>query len=128
VLGKAVEAYCQDMRGRGGSEKWIRERERNCKRYLEQPWGNTSLRNLSDRLLDVREWHVKISKTHGPSAANHAGRLLRQTYRNVADTIDRTLPAANPTSAIIWRKAGPVTEVPLRPSGHFLNLEGLNDG
>lgn len=102
TLGVAFDRFKESTgkRGKRKSPRWIKECERNFERNL-RPWSDEPLRDLSDDPDRVRAWHKEVAEGRGPSEANHAGRLLRSIYQN-AMSVDRSLPAGNPTSAIAW--------------------------
>jgi integrase len=102
LLGTAFDRFKSSTgkRGKSKSPRWIKECERCYERNL-RPWHDESLRDLSNDPDRVRSWHIDVQHQRGPSEANHAGRLLRAIYQN-AISLDRSLPAANPTSGIAW--------------------------
>ena len=68
------------------------------RRYLIPEFGSLTLRELSDSPQLIHDWHKKVSR-HSAVSANNAARLLRACYRRAA-RLDRSLPAALPTSAV----------------------------
>lgn len=65
-------------------------------------WANVPLRTLLDNPRMAKEMHERITKESGPSAADHAARLLRSIYRNAAK-LDTALPRdRHPCSAVEW--------------------------
>jgi integrase len=64
------------------------------------------LGDLSNNPGHVRDVHKRITRDHGPVAANRAMQVLRATYRHAAK-LNRQLPPALPTSAVLWNTEAP---------------------
>jgi integrase len=80
--------------------------EKLRRQFLSPEFGRWPLADLSNSPEAVRDWHEKITKEAGPVSANRAAQALRATYR-FASRLNRSLPPALPTSAIVFN-----TEVP----------------
>ena len=96
-LDAALDAYVQYLRERR-TLKAARNAKSLAKLYLLPELGSLTLRELSDSPALVSDWHTRCSRRSAVSA-NNAARLLRAVYRRAA-RLDRTLPAALPTSAV----------------------------
>jgi integrase len=64
------------------------------------------LADLSNNPGHVRDVHKQITRDNGPVAANRAMQVLRATYRHAAK-LNRQLPPALPTSAVLWNTEAP---------------------
>jgi integrase len=95
TLVDAYNEYSTALKRRGVSENTLIHNAATWKRVSR--YGNRELALITKR--DVRAWHTEWGKS-GPSAANHAGRLLRTVYNYAARFADH-LPA-NPCTAIEW--------------------------
>lgn len=102
TLDEAMIAFVADRRAAGPkAQGWAKQCERHYGWFMRDRWGGRTLLSLSNAPLEVRTWHTNITQVNGPSAANHAGRILRAVY-NHAKKANRGLPEENPTSAIKW--------------------------
>lgn len=95
TLGDAYAEYVTALKRRGVSENTLKHNAGTWKRLSR--FENRELALITKR--DVRAWHSEWGKS-GPTAANHAGRLLRTVY-NYAARFSDDLPA-NPCTAIEW--------------------------
>ncbi len=96
-LDVALDAYVDYLRERK-TLKAARNAKSLAKLYLLPEFGSLTLRELSDAPALVHDWHKRCSRRSAVSA-NNAARLLRAVYRR-ACRLDRSLPAALPTSAV----------------------------
>jgi integrase len=122
---------------RGKPPRWAKNVE-YLKKHLAQ-FEHHTLADLSDMPREVMQWHTKVTEKHGPVTANQAAKVLRACYRRAA-RLDRSLPAALPTSAVEyneetrsqdalafgdfvkWRKAWEAIESPTRKAFQKINL------
>ena len=70
-----------------------REAEADWRRYMQQ-WRNRKLSDLTR--LDVREWHARLGRDHGPVSANRALAMLKAIFNFASSELDLTIenPAA----------------------------------
>lgn len=64
------------------------------------------LADLSNNPAHVRDVHKQFTRDYGPVVANRAMQVLRATYRHAAK-LNRQLPPALPTSAVLWNAEEP---------------------
>ena len=103
-LDTALASYIEYLRDHK-TLKAARNAKSLAKLYLLPEFGSLTLRELSDSPAMVEEWHKRISK-HSTAMGNNAARLLRACYRRAA-RLDRSLPAALPTSAVTYNREEP---------------------
>jgi integrase len=82
----------------GKDGRWSKESARSYRLHLSH-WAKRSLASLSDAPDEVAKWFDKVTDRAGPSAANHAARVLKAIYIR-AQRLNRHLPAMPPTSGI----------------------------
>lgn len=95
-LGAAFEEYHAALKRRAVSPRTLIHNEGVWRRTLSKHAGH-ELSSLSKR--EVRSWHTGWGD-RGPTAANHAGRLLRTIYNYASKRLDDLPP--NPCVAIEW--------------------------
>ena len=143
TLTAALDDYLDHLRkqskDKGKEATWARIATSYARCHLIPTFGNWTLAELSDAPAAVRDWHRSITREAGPIAANQCARLLRATYKHCAK-LDRSLPAALPTSAVKanpeppstaglafadfpdWYRAVSAIRMPVRRSFHLVNL------
>lgn len=94
TLSEAYHAYDTALVRRGASSNTRKLNGHNWNRFLSS-YGTRVLTQISKR--DVRTWHG-LWRQSGPTAANHAARLLRAIFNYAAKFADEPLP--NPCTAI----------------------------
>ncbi|MCW0047571.1 Arm DNA-binding domain-containing protein [Brevundimonas sp. BT-123] len=96
TLGAAFEEYHAALKRRAVSPRTLTHNEGVWRRTLSKHAGR-ELGSLNKR--EVRSWHTGWGD-RGPTAANHAGRLLRTVYNYASKRLDDLPP--NPCVAIEW--------------------------
>jgi integrase len=127
------------------SAKWAEIVEGIGDNHLKPKWKGWHLDKLAKSPKIVRKWHRELSDDVGPTAANHAARVLRATYRYAAKE-DTSLPrdrhpctsveynAEHPREVGIedwkaWRVAWDAIDNPTRKAMHlFALLSGVRPG
>jgi len=139
---EAWEEYAQHLLGlakrRGKPPRWHKNATYWAKTLILPYWGKWPLAEMSASPAAVRDWHREITAKSGPVSANRSASILRATYKHAAK-LNRDLPAALPTSAVIrniesesqrglafkdfpaWRQAVMALPEPNR-SFHMINL------
>lgn len=109
------------------SERTIQQLD-DCVNRLLAGWLDVSLAELADNPSAVAEEHERITRDHGPYAANRAMAALRAIY-NFAHKRDRSLPEVNPTVDVIFNpEHRRNTGMSLRQlTGWFKRLEALSN-
>ncbi|MGH9810039.1 MAG: tyrosine-type recombinase/integrase, partial [Terriglobia bacterium] len=104
---KFADAFADylDFLQRARSVRWHYNVAALGRLYLLPKWGAWSLADMSAKPRAVKDWHTELTK-RGPASANHAGRVIRATFR-FAKREHRDLPIHDPTTAIIWNKTTP---------------------
>jgi integrase len=69
-------------------------------------FGKWPLADLSHSPAAVRDFHARMTKENGPVSANRAMQVLRAAYKH-ASKLNRSLPPALPTSAVLWNVERP---------------------
>jgi len=105
-FGPAFETYLERLKTqaekKGKPPRWWANAKKLYETHLKPEWENWSLYDMSQNPRAVKAWHDKLARTI-PTTADHCGRLIRACYREEA-RLDRTLPAALPTSGIRFGK------------------------
>jgi integrase len=96
-LDAALDAYVRYLREHKTGKSAINAASLS-RLYLLPDFGALTLRELSDSPQLIHDWHKRVAR-HSAVSANNSARLLRACYRRAA-RLDRTLPAALPTSAV----------------------------
>jgi hypothetical protein len=81
--------------------RWL-ARGRGVEAHIFPEWDGWTLVQMSDNPKAVKAWFTKLHKAI-PTSAAHCARLIRACYRQEA-ALDRSLPAALPTSGIKLKK------------------------
>jgi integrase len=100
-------------------------------------WGKWALLEMSNSPGPVADWHEQVTRERGAVTANRCIQIIRAAYRRAA-RLDRSLPAALPTSAVTmnveharqvgienwsaWRAEWEAIPSPTRRAFHILNL------
>lgn len=96
TLGAAFDEYHSALKRRAVSSRTLAHNEGVWRRMLAK-YAARELTTLTKR--EVRSWHTGWGE-RGPTAANHAGRLLRTVYNYASKRLDDLPP--NPCVAIEW--------------------------
>lgn len=96
TLGAAFEEYHAALKRRAVSPRTLAHNEGVWRRTVSK-YAGRELSSLGKR--EVRSWHTGWGD-RGPTAANHAGRLLRTIYNYASKRLDDLPP--NPCVAIEW--------------------------
>jgi len=117
-VGQALDNYLKHLRsqsargGRGAKKGAPPKPPRhadNVEKLRRQFFGEFEswpLADLSNTPGIVADWHEKNTEAAGPISANRAAEVLRACYRH-ALKLDRHLPAALPTSGIVFNSEHP---------------------
>jgi integrase len=109
-LDAALDEYLKHLRAKaaraGKPPRHAFNVEKLRRRFLSPEFGRWPLADLSNTPEAVRDWHERISREAGPVSANRAAEVLRATYR-FASRLNRSLPPALPTSAIVFNPETP---------------------
>lgn len=102
----AFENYLVHLRtqaeAKGKPPRWYQGAKKLAERHIFPHWDGWTLVQMSDNPRAVKAWFVKLDKTI-PASAAHCVRLIRACYRQELG-LDRSLPAALPTSGIKLKK------------------------
>jgi hypothetical protein len=99
----AAEAKAE---AKGKPARWAKNARLIGSSLLLPEFGRWPLSDLSAAPAVVRDFHKRITRDSGPVQANRAMAVLRATYRNAAK-LNRDLPPALPTSAVVWNTEKP---------------------
>jgi integrase len=120
-FGAAFEAYLDHLKAqaerKGKPPRWYLNARKLADAHILPEWRDWTLYDMAMNPRAVKAWHAKLAKTI-PTTADHCGRLIRACYREEA-RLDRTLPAALPTSGIRFGKvkvSGKVLDFPAFPA------------
>ncbi len=91
---------------KGKNAKWAYNAQSIANTVLLPEFSRWPLADLSHAPGVVRDWHLKVTKDRGPVLANRAASILRSCYRYAAK-LNRQLPPALPTSAVLWNVEEP---------------------
>ena len=91
---------------KGKAAKWAYNAQSIANTVLLPEFGRFPLADLTHSPALVRDWHLKVTKQRGPVLANRAASILRSCYRYAAK-LNRELPPALPTSAVLWNVEEP---------------------
>lgn len=148
-FGEAFERYLAHLKkqaeDKGKPPRWHDNARKLYEGHIKPQWAHWTLYDMSQQPRAVLGWYSKLARTI-PTTADHCARLIRACYKEEA-RLDRTLPAALPTSGIrfkkivvqeqampssqfgAWRKAWDKIESPVRRGYHLANLlTGLRPG
>ncbi len=102
----AFENYLEHLRTqaeeKGKRPRWYLNAKKLAETHIYPQWDGWTLVQMSDNPRAVKAWFSNLNKTI-PTTAAHCVRLIRACYRQEAG-LDRTLPAALPTSGIKLKK------------------------
>jgi integrase len=131
---------------RGKPARWAGKVRSLSRLYLIPPWGKWPLAGMSGSPAAVRDWHIRVTRDAGPTTANRCVQVMRACYKH-ASRLNRSLPVALPTSAVImnvekpsqralafsdfpaWSAAWGKIESPIRRAYHlFCLLTGVRPG
>ena len=90
---------------KGNAMNWPRTVRSLARKYLLPQWGAWTLADMSASPLEVRDWHLELSKTV-PMTANHCCAVIRASYKHMRK-LERGLPADLPTSGVKWNEENP---------------------
>jgi integrase len=106
----AFTDYCAHLEAKakrkGKPPRWLVNVQSIGNTILLPEYGKWPLADLSAAPGVVRDFHKKVTKDRGPVVANRAMQVLRATYRHAAK-LNRQLPPALPTSAVLWNTEAP---------------------
>jgi integrase len=106
----AFTDYCEHLaakaKRKGKPPRWLVNVQSIGSTILLPEYGKWPLADLSAAPGVVRDFHKKVTKDRGPVVANRAMQVLRATYRHAAK-LNRQLPPALPTSAVLWNTEAP---------------------
>jgi integrase len=91
---------------RGKPARWAGKVRSLSRLYLIPPWGKWPLAGMSGSPAAVRDWHAKVTRDAGPTTANRCVQVMRACYKH-ASRLNRSLPVALPTSAVIMNPEKP---------------------
>jgi integrase len=139
---RAFESYLEHLKAqaekKGKPPRWYLNAKKLYETHIKPQWDGWTLAEMSANPRAVKTWHTTLAKTI-PTSADHCARLIRACYREEA-RLDRTLPAALPTSGIkfgkvkvsqavldfpdfaAWRAAWDKLENPVHKSYHLTAL------
>jgi integrase len=142
-LDAALDEYMKHLRAKaarkGKPPRHALNVEKLRRKFLSPEFGRWPLADLSNAPEVIRDWHERITREAGPISANRAAEVLRAMYRQ-ASRLNRSLPPALPTSAIVfneetpsqkglafadfpkWRAAWKKIEFPIRRAYHLTAL------
>jgi integrase len=117
-LADAMQEYLDYLKRKADANRkpahWHKNATYLFKQLIEPKWATWSLLDLVNNPRALRDWHLKVTKTNGPTSANHACRLIRACYLYAARA-DVTLPQRKPTSMVEWNSEEPAqTAMPLK--------------
>ena len=90
----------------GKPARWCRNVEGLGRLHILPKWGRWSLAEMSGSPKAIRDWHAALTKSAGPTSANHSARVVRAAYRYAAK-LNRDLPPHDPTSGVRFAKEVP---------------------
>jgi hypothetical protein len=109
-FGEAFEEYIKAAEAKaerkGKPARWAKNARLIGSSLLLPEFARFPLADLSASPAIVRDFHKRITRDNGPVQANRAMAVLRATYRNAAK-LNRDLPPALPTSAVVWNTEKP---------------------
>jgi integrase len=142
-LDAALDEYMKHLRAKaarkGKPPRHALNVEKLRRKFLSPEFGRWPLADISNAPEAVRDWHERVTEEAGPISANRAAEVLRACYRHAA-RLNRSLPPALPTSAIVfneerpsqgglaftgfptWRAAWEKIESPIRRAYHLTEL------
>lgn len=106
TLEDAADLHRAVMRHKKNAEGTFRNFDAALKMHLSD-WLKRPLADISK--ADAARRHDRITRSHGPVAANTAMKALRQSYNTARKTHDR-LPADNPVMGVTFNKEKPRRE------------------
>ena len=109
-LDAALDEYMKHLRAKAARKnkppRHALNVEKLRRKFLSPEFGRWPLADLSNAPEVVRDWHERITGEAGPISANRAAEVLRAVYRHAA-RLNRSLPPALPTSAIVFNEETP---------------------
>lgn len=106
----AFADYCAHLEAKakrkGKPPRWLVNVQSIGNTILLPEYGKWPLADLSAAPGVVRDFHKEVTRDNGPVVANRAMQVLRATYRHAAK-LNRQLPPALPTSAVLWNTETP---------------------
>ena len=107
---QALATYVGQCRARsarkGKLALWATTVARWGTKYLLPEFGRWPLSDLSNNPAHVAAFHERITRDHGPVIANRLAAVITSVFKN-ASRLDRSLPPAMPTSAVVYNTERP---------------------
>jgi integrase len=106
ALAEYINHLVRQAERRGKPARWAKNVRNLSRRHLIPKWGKWPLAEISGSPAAVRDWHIQVTKDAGPVTANRCAQLVRACYRH-ASRLNRSLPVALPTSAVVMNTEKP---------------------